>query len=198
MGIVKNTLVALGLVGATAAGAQFFDDGIEGCLEIDGRAHFQMDDGTISENPIGPLQFTDDGASCIVSHGGGSAPDVYPLLNSEFAAAQLASDLTDNSTAEFQALEASNIESGISTAYDNVEAVFEGGEVRFFDEAGDEVPLQPMAVEFADAIHHVHKGDETHPEGVQADTPELGTAVVVVRTEAGPLAALAVPARQGM
>ncbi|NCO02985.1 MAG: hypothetical protein GW903_02200 [Alphaproteobacteria bacterium] len=196
MGIKNWVMAGLGLAGATAVGAQILDDGIEGCLEINGRAHFQMDDGSISENPIGPLQFTDDGASCIVSHGGGSAPDVYPLLNSQFAAARLATELAGNTTAEFQALETNNIESGIITPYDSVEAVFEGGEVRFFDEAGEEVPLQPMAVQFADAIHHVYRGDETHPDGPQADTDELGTAVVVHRSDAGPLVAVAIPARR--
>ncbi|NQZ13647.1 MAG: hypothetical protein HRT94_02315 [Alphaproteobacteria bacterium] len=196
MGVRNWVIATAGLIGLGTAVSAFIDDGIEGCLEIDGRAHFQMDDGSISEEPIRALQFSDDGQSCYVSHGGNTPPDVYPLLNSDFAAAQLAEAAVDYSPEEWAELDATYAENGWTSSFEAVEAVVEGGEMRFIDEAGDEVALSPLATEFSDTIHHVHAGDATHPDGEQVDTPELGTAIVVEQAPTGQLMVGRVPAVQ--
>ncbi len=193
---------ALALAAGSAVVAQVFDDGIDGCLNIEGRAHFQYDDGTISADPIIPLNFTADGEGCYVSHGGGTAGDYYDLLNSRSAAAELAQAAAGYSAEKWEEVYVAQAERGAANPFDMLEASFDQyGRISFQDEAGDEikqgdgVPVLMSGV-FSDAIHHVHAGDETHPDGAQVDTPELGTAIVAVRSAQGPLAVYEMPARQ--
>jgi len=75
--------IALGVAGLAAVWgvvSTVLDDGIEGCAEINGRAHWAYDDGTVSANPVQGLNFSDDGEGCYVWHGGGGAPDTYDLV----------------------------------------------------------------------------------------------------------------------
>ena len=176
----KTLLAATAIAGAGAVAAQILDDGIAGCIEQDGRLHFQMDDGDITAEPVNALQFNGDD-NCIVSHGGGQAPDVYERVDN--IGSDYAINLVEAATA-FSNTKWETVQPTEQAHYfETFTAFLDGSDIVLMDESG-EPATGILAIEFTETMMPVSIGDETSPE-MGPDELTAGSAVFAYETDEG-------------
>jgi hypothetical protein len=182
MGIAKVVGIGAIAAGGIAAAQSILDDGIAGCFNKDGRAHFMMDDGTLSQNPIVALNFSGDGETCTVSHGGSTPPDIYDRV--DIPGSDFVEDLLDDAVSftNEQWAQISSEEQG--SPFEMLEAQVTPSGLQLFDESGEAVNGGYLGLQFAEVIMPVSQGkmDYMHATG----TPEAsGSAVIAYKTNEG-------------
>lgn len=162
--------------------AQIFDDGIAGCIEKDGRLHFQMDNGEISAQPIQPLQFGSDD-NCIISHGGSEAPSVYERVDVEGSiyAQELANKAAGFSNEKWEIIQPTQEVGAFETFVAHPSDTGEG--YTLYDESGDKAQ-NVLATAFSKEIMAVAHELSDHP-GFEGGEIVQGSVVVAYESDKG-------------
>ncbi len=174
----KVTLASGVVLAGGMALAQIFDDGIAGCIEKDGRLHFQMDNGEISAQPIQPLQFGNDD-NCIISHGGSEAPSVYEQVDvagSDFPQ-KLANEAAGFSNEEWEAIQPTQEVGAFETFVAHPSQTGEG--FTLLDESGDAAE-NVLATAFSEETMPVSQGSSDDPV---SEGEEIAPGSVIVAYE---------------
>jgi hypothetical protein len=190
---VATRILTAGVLGTAltlAANAfDLFDDGIAGCFEKEGRAHFMMDDGTLSAEPIKALSFDNEGKNCTISHGGGQAPDIYPRV--DVVGSDYAKNLVEQAASYTEDQWTKLDEAG--SPYDSIEAYINGSDITFEDESGETITGE-LASLWTEALTSASRGTPEHPE---TDAPVAkGSVIVAYKTNDG-IGVARVPANEG-
>jgi|GEM_PF-6653601 len=174
---LRTLLAGAAVVGGVAL-ANPFDDGIAGCIKTgEGRLHFQMDDGSISAEPVSALQ--DDGNNnCTISHGGGSAPDLFERVDvagSDYAVnlVKEAAAFSNETWETVQPLEQ-------EFPFETYTAYLDGEDIVLADQTG--VPAKGiLAIDFSETLSSV----STSPEMAELDDETVGSAIFAYETDEG-------------